>query len=97
MPYVSGLSVLLAEFFEFNSVRTTQMQAAGKIRQQDVAALPFEAENATLASTALWNIYAKGITTKELDTVKPLALWTFPNAAIHSRRSSVGTGQYERS
>ncbi|MFL5043481.1 MAG: TRAP transporter substrate-binding protein [Xanthobacteraceae bacterium] len=59
--------------------------AAGKIRQQDVAALPFEAENATLASTALWNIYAKGITNKELDAVKPLALWTFPNAAIHSR------------
>jgi TRAP-type C4-dicarboxylate transport system substrate-binding protein len=59
--------------------------AAGKIRQQDVAALPFEAENAVLASTALWSLYAKGITAKELDGVKPLALWTFPNAAIHSR------------
>jgi TRAP-type transport system periplasmic protein len=59
--------------------------AAGKIKQQDVAALPFEAENAVLASTALWNIYAKGITNKELDAVKPLGLWTFPNAAIHSR------------
>jgi TRAP-type C4-dicarboxylate transport system substrate-binding protein len=59
--------------------------AAGKIKQQDVAALPFEAENAILASTALWNIYAKGITNKELDAVKPLGLWTFPNAAIHSR------------
>src|SRR5215472_4581941 len=41
--------------------------AAGKIRQQDVAALPFEAENAILASTALWNIYEKGVTAKELD------------------------------
>jgi TRAP-type transport system periplasmic protein len=59
--------------------------AAGKIRQQDVAALPFEAENAILASTALWNIYAKGITNKELDAVKPLGLWTFPNAAFHLR------------
>src|SRR5215470_1210815 len=59
--------------------------AAGKIRQQDVAALPFEAENATLASTALWRLYQEGITKKELDAVKPLALWTFPNAAIHSR------------
>src|SRR5262245_60869125 len=59
--------------------------AAGKIRQQDVAALPFEAENATLASTALWKVYEKGVTRKELDAVKPLALWTFPNAAIHTR------------
>jgi len=59
--------------------------AAGKIRQQDVAALPFEAENAIVGSTALWSLYAKGITSKELDAVKPLALWTFPNAAIHSR------------
>jgi len=59
--------------------------AAGKIRQQDVAALPFEAENAILASTALWNIYEKGVTAKELDAVKPLGLWTFPNAAFHSR------------
>ena len=59
--------------------------AAGKIKQQDVAALPFEAENAILASTALWNIYQKGLTNKELDAVKPLGLWTFPNAAFHSR------------
>jgi TRAP-type C4-dicarboxylate transport system substrate-binding protein len=59
--------------------------AAGKIRQQDVAALPFEAETAILASTALWRLYEKGVTNKELDAVKPLGLWTFPNAAIHSR------------
>jgi TRAP-type transport system periplasmic protein len=59
--------------------------AAGKIKQQDVAALPFEAENAILASTALWTIYQKGLTNKELDAVKPLGLWTFPNAAFHSR------------
>jgi TRAP-type transport system periplasmic protein len=59
--------------------------AAGKIKQQDVAALPFEAENAILASTALWKLYDKGITNKELDAVKPLGLWTFPNAAFHSR------------
>src|SRR5262249_36808035 len=49
--------------------------AAGKIRQQDVAALPFEAENSVLASMALWTIYQEGLTAKELDAVKPLALW----------------------
>jgi TRAP-type C4-dicarboxylate transport system substrate-binding protein len=59
--------------------------AAGKIKQQDVAALPFEAENSVLASQALWNIYAKGIATRDWDAVRPLGLWTFPNAAFHSR------------
>jgi len=59
--------------------------AAGKFRRQEVAALPFEAENATLASKALWTLYEKGITAQEFDAVKPLALWTFPNAAIHSK------------
>src|SRR5215510_4491927 len=59
--------------------------ASGKFKQQDVAALPFEAETSVLSSTALWNIYAKGVTASEFDAVRPLGLWTFPNAAIHSR------------
>jgi len=59
--------------------------ASGKFKQQDVAALPFEAETSVLSSVALWNIYEKGITAEEFDAVKPLGLWTFPNAAIHSR------------
>jgi TRAP-type C4-dicarboxylate transport system substrate-binding protein len=50
-----------------------------------VAALPFEAETSVLSSVALWDIYAKGLTAKEFDAVRPLGLWTFPNAAIHSR------------
>ncbi len=59
--------------------------AAGKFRRQEVAALPFEAENAILASNALWSLYQKGLTATEFDAVRPLGLWTFPNAAIHSR------------
>ena len=59
--------------------------AAGKFRRQEVAALPFEAETAILASNALWSLYQKGATAVEFDAVKPLGLWTFPNAAIHSR------------
>jgi TRAP-type C4-dicarboxylate transport system substrate-binding protein len=59
--------------------------AAGKFKQQDVAALPFEAETSILSSLALWDIYEKGVTAKEFDAVKPLGLWTFPNAAIHTR------------
>jgi TRAP-type C4-dicarboxylate transport system substrate-binding protein len=59
--------------------------AAGKFKQQDVAALPFEAKSALEASTALWEIYEKGITVEEFDVVRPLAIWTFPNSALHSR------------
>ena len=59
--------------------------AAGKFRRQEVAALPFEAETAILASNALWNLYEKGVTAPEFDAVRPLGLWTFPNAAIHSK------------
>jgi TRAP-type C4-dicarboxylate transport system substrate-binding protein len=59
--------------------------ASGKFKQQDVAALPFEAETSILSSMALWNIYETGVTAKEFDAVRPLGLWTFPNAAIHSR------------
>ena len=44
--------------------------ASGKFKQQDVAALPFEAETAILSSIALWNIYEQGLTAKEFDAVK---------------------------
>jgi TRAP-type transport system periplasmic protein len=59
--------------------------AAGKFRRHDVAALPFEAQTAVLASNAMWSLYEKGVTAPEYDAVRPLGLWTFPNAAIHSR------------
>src|SRR5947209_3238889 len=36
--------------------------AAGKFKQQDVAALPFEAKTSTASSVALWNVYEKGAT-----------------------------------
>jgi TRAP-type C4-dicarboxylate transport system substrate-binding protein len=57
----------------------------GKFRQLDVVTLPFEARSALAASTALWNVYEKGVTAAEFDQVKPLAIWTFPNAGLHSR------------
>ncbi|MCC6472886.1 MAG: TRAP transporter substrate-binding protein [Burkholderiales bacterium] len=59
--------------------------AGGKFKLQDVAALPFEARSASVASEALWNLYEKGITASEFDAVRPLAIWTFPNSAIHSK------------
>lgn len=57
----------------------------GKFKQQGVAGLPFETRNAQEAATALWKIYAKGVTSGEFTKVKLLGIWAFPNAAIHSK------------
>jgi TRAP-type C4-dicarboxylate transport system substrate-binding protein len=58
---------------------------AGKFRQQDVAALPFESKTSVAAATALWHLIEKGITAGEFDAVKPLAIWTFPNSAVNAK------------
>jgi TRAP-type C4-dicarboxylate transport system substrate-binding protein len=59
--------------------------AHGRFRQQGVAGLPFEAPSALAASAAMWNLYEQGVTAAEFDAVKPLAVWVFPNAVIHSK------------
>lgn len=59
--------------------------AGGKLRQQDVASLPFESRTSTEAAVALWKLFEKGVTAAEFSQVKPLAIWVFPNAALHSR------------
>jgi TRAP-type C4-dicarboxylate transport system substrate-binding protein len=69
--------------------------AAGKFKLQDVAGLPFETPSATVASVALWNIFENGVTAKEFDAVRPLGLWTFPNAAIHSREPMRTLGDFK--
>jgi TRAP-type C4-dicarboxylate transport system substrate-binding protein len=59
--------------------------AGGKFKQQDVAALPFESKSSLAASQALWSLFEKGVTAAEFDAVKPLGIWTFPNAALNSK------------
>jgi TRAP-type C4-dicarboxylate transport system substrate-binding protein len=59
--------------------------AAGKFKQEDVAALPFESKSSLAAATALWKLYEKGITAGEFDAVKPLGIWTFPNSAVNAK------------
>jgi TRAP-type C4-dicarboxylate transport system substrate-binding protein len=59
--------------------------SAGKFRMHEVAALPFESTNSVEAATALWRMYEKGVTTAEFSEVRPIAIWTFANATIHSR------------
>ena len=62
--------------------------AAGKIKQQDVAALPFEAEerDARLHG-ALADLREGRDQQASSAQVKLLGLWTFPNAAIHTKRA----------
>ena len=59
--------------------------AAGKFKKLDVVGLPFEAKTGVAASVALWKMYEKGIFADEFDAVRPLALWTFPNSALHMK------------
>jgi TRAP-type C4-dicarboxylate transport system substrate-binding protein len=59
--------------------------AGGKLKQQDVASLPFEARNSIEAAVALWTMYQKGVTAPEFNQVKPLGIWVFPNAALHTK------------
>ncbi len=60
--------------------------AGGKFKKLDVAELPFQSKNSTEAAAALWSIYASGVANDEFDKVKPLAIWTFPNAALHTKK-----------
>jgi len=58
----------------------------GKFKKLDVAELPFQSRNSTEAAYALWKVYASGVANDEFDKVKPLAIWTFPNAALHTKK-----------
>jgi TRAP-type transport system periplasmic protein len=60
--------------------------AGGKLKQEDVASLPFETETSTEAAVALWKLYERGITKAEFNQVKPLGIWVFPNAALHANK-----------
>lgn len=60
--------------------------AGGKFKKLDVAELPFQSKNSTEAAYSLWKLYASGIADDEFDKVKPLAIWTFPNAALHTKK-----------
>jgi TRAP-type C4-dicarboxylate transport system substrate-binding protein len=59
--------------------------AGGKLKQQDVASLPFETKSSTEAAVALWKLFEKGVTAPEFNQVKPLGIWVFPNAALHTK------------
>ncbi len=59
--------------------------AAGKLKKLDVVGLPFEAKTGVSASVALWNMYEKGLFADAFSDIRPLALFTFPNGALHMK------------
>jgi TRAP-type transport system periplasmic protein len=60
--------------------------AGGKFKKMDVAELPFQSKNSVEAGYALWKMYEKGLFKDEFDKVVPLAIWTFPNAGLHTKK-----------
>jgi len=59
--------------------------AGGKLKREDVAGLPFETKTSTEAAVALWKLYEKGVTAADFSQIKPLGIWVFPNAALHTK------------
>jgi TRAP-type transport system periplasmic protein len=60
-------------------------QAGGRFKLHDVTGLPFETEDGVAGSVALWNLYAKGITSAEFVDVRPAILFVLANGSLHSR------------
>ena len=59
--------------------------SAGKLKKLDVVGLPFEAKTGVAASVALWRMYEKGLFADGFSDIRPLAMFTFPNAALHMK------------
>ncbi len=58
----------------------------GKFRKVMVTELPFEAENCTEASLALWRLWKQGLINDEFSKVKVLALFVFPPPGVHTNK-----------
>lgn len=60
-------------------------QAGGRFKLHDVASLPFETDDGVAGAVALWNLYAKGITSSEFVEVRPAILFSLANGSLFSR------------
>src|SRR4029453_7163400 len=59
--------------------------AGGKLKQQDVASLPFETKDSNESAAPLWRLYRKGGPAGQFGEGELLGIWTFPNAALHTK------------
>lgn len=64
---------------------TLSSLAGGRFKQQTVAALAFETQDANEPAIALWKSFEKGVTAGEFAQVKLLGVFSFPNAALHTK------------
>jgi TRAP-type C4-dicarboxylate transport system substrate-binding protein len=67
----------------------TSGTVGGQFRKTEVATLPFETENVTETSVALWRTMQRGLIADEYSEVKPLALFSFPHNLIHTRSTKL--------
>lgn len=54
--------------------------------RSDTPSLPFECTKSADCSVVMWRLYAQGVTAPEFTAVKPLALFTFPSASLHTTK-----------
>ena len=73
-----------------NGVADIAFGLLGPISRQfpatSVASLPFETHDASTGTVALWNVYERGLLSKEWTDVRPLTLMVFPNVVIHTNK-----------
>lgn len=70
---------------------TSLAPIGGKFLQTDVASLPFEIDTAEEGSLALWQLYERGIISDEFRDIKLLAIFMFPNSALHTSERQINT------
>jgi TRAP-type transport system periplasmic protein len=58
----------------------------GTFQKVTVTELPYEANNCTEASLALWRLWKQGLINDEFDKVKVLALFTFPPPGVQTHK-----------
>lgn len=59
---------------------------AAQFPRTQVASLPFLTRNTVDLSVALWRLYASGVLAPEYQKVRLLALFSFPNAVLHTNK-----------
>jgi TRAP-type transport system periplasmic protein len=59
---------------------------AGQFPKTDVATLPFESDDATQSSVALWRLYQSGVIADEFTKVKLLGFMTFAGSDLNTKR-----------
>jgi TRAP-type C4-dicarboxylate transport system substrate-binding protein len=66
-----------------------QEAVGGQFTRSSVVSLPFEFESPRESSPAMWRLHQTGVIAEDYREVRPLALFTFGHAAIHTTRARI--------